>query len=353
MSRTAQTPAMIIARRHQSAPATHWADKEIMKAAEEIDGGRYIPDAGANPEAALDGLGLSLGFGTGNTATGKKPTLEEFRATRDLNELGRHPRVVEALERLKREQEQATNPQEAIEKAWMLHELTAESVKGQKWDGQQRWEGKENEEMRHGRLLTPQQFHGELCKVIGTERVLLSPHAVKVSPNDKSARVGLYIKNPEWTPGTPEAVKVYKQEEAKDLRERGEAELVKAKRLRASGHNAEADRTFNMAGEMAKAATEILMELSAEAQLAPKEFLRVGTLQWPLGTEWMVMNFNQYGVPTTAKYLGWRTALLTMVRTRVITEREANKAFPVGSGHAADWYSQQMQTMRNDGATIN
>ena len=48
-----------------------------------------------------------------------------------------------------------------------------------------------------------------------------------------------------------------------------------------------------------------------------------------------------------------RTALLTMIRAGCITEREAHKAFPVGTSHAADWYRQQLQELRNQGKTVN
>jgi hypothetical protein len=61
----------------------------------------------------------------------------------------------------------------------------------------------------------------------------------------------------------------------------------------------------------------------------------------------MVMRFNEYGVPTTAKFLGWRTALLSMIRLNVLTEEEAHKAFPLGSGQAADWYKAQLYMHRN------
>ena len=78
------------------------------------------------------------------------------------------------------------------------------------------------------------------------------------------------------------------------------------------------------------------------------ELLRVGTLQWPLGTEWMCMHFNEYGVPTEAKFLGWRTALLTMIRCKAITEAEAHQAFPlVAENRAAQWYLQQLYWLRN------
>jgi len=70
--------------------------------------------------------------------------------------------------------------------------------------------------------------------------------------------------------------------------------------------------------------------------------VQVGTLQFPCGTEWMIMRFDEYGVPTTAKYLGWRTALLSMIQLGVISEKEVHKAFPLGTGPAASWYKQQL-----------
>jgi hypothetical protein len=94
----------------------------------------------------------------------------------------------------------------------------------------------------------------------------------------------------------------------------------------------------------------MLLEREAYEAEVP-EFLRVGTLQAPLGTEWMMMNFDEFGVPTSPMYVGWRTALLTMMRARVITEGEAHTAFPVGSGPAAEWYLQQLYMMRN-GETV-
>jgi hypothetical protein len=67
----------------------------------------------------------------------------------------------------------------------------------------------------------------------------------------------------------------------------------------------------------------------------------------------MVMRFDEYGVPTTAKYLGWRTALLSMIRLNVITEKEANKAFPLGNGPASSWYREQLFIFRAERGHIN
>jgi hypothetical protein len=349
MSHTSQAPSIIIKREHQSAPKAHWADTEINKAATEISEGRWIDDP-TNPEAVMDSLGIALGVGTEGVGKGERPTLDDFRTTRDLNQLGRHPRVIEAIEKMRLEVDTTSNPQEQVEKAWALHEMVTLQSQDQKWEGQERWEGKENEEMRHGRLLTPQDFYKELCEIIGDERVYLSPHAVKENPGDRSGRVGLYIHNPMYRGGS--MLGDLPQQQVKKLRDEGQAKMLEARQFRQRGLHTLANKAFDQAAEMAKVATEILMEISATEQLEPP-MLRVGSLQWPLGTEWMVMHFNQYGVPTTAKYMGWRTALLTMVRAQCITEDEAARAFPVGSGPAGDWYLQQLYMRRNRGTAVS
>lgn len=350
MSKRHVTPAIHIARRHQSAPATHWVDTEIMKAAVEIDEGRYVPEP--SEDAMHPGLGLTLGLGQDRAAMGQKPTLEDFQNTRTLDELSRHPRVMEAMEKFQREYEEAKDPQQALEKSFALHEMTADQVEKDKWGGQERWEGEENRKMREGELLTPIAFYDRLAKVIGTERVLLYRKITPSLENPRAGRVGLYIKNPLWKPAAIIAP-VYAASKADEIRQVGLKELRKAQQLRKAGHNALADAAFDRAGEMAKGAAEILMSSSMDQQLAEPEFLRVGTLQTPLGTEWMIMDFDDYGVPTQAAFLGWRTALLTMIRAGCITEREAHKAFPVGTTHAADWYRQQLKELRDQGKTIN
>lgn len=81
--------------------------------------------------------------------------------------------------------------------------------------------------------------------------------------------------------------------------------------------------------------------------------VQVGTLQYPCGTEWMVMRFDEYGVPTQPKYLGWRTALLSMIQLGVISEKEAHKAFPLGTGPVAAWYREQLFIYRNQKGVLN
>ena len=355
MSHTPQSAAVHIARRHQSAAKAHPAEAEILKAAVEIDEGRYVEDRRNGDEKVLDGLGLALGMGTDGVAVGDAPSFADWhrqeKLTRQMNELGRHPRVQEAMERMQAELEDAKTPEEDIEMRWRLHELLAADQERNKWDGQERWQGRENEEMRRGEVLSPWQFHERLCKALGrNDRVLLKDdHIVKMSPGGRSGLLALVVRNPQWN-GQTAIQHDYSQVKARELKEAAESELVKAKRLRKAQYNAEADKSFHLAGDMIQTATEMLLEREAYEIEVP-EFLRVGTLQAPLGTEWMMMNFDEFGVPTSAKYVGWRTALMTMIRAKAITEAEAHQAFPVGSGPAAEWYMQQLY-MRRNGETV-
>ena len=349
MTRRAVSPAVIIKRRHQSAPKSHPIDAAIRSAADEIVGGRYVEDS--EGRAVLDKLGLSLGLGNRGAAVGMKPTLDDFQTTRELNQIGRHPRVLEALELLRAESEDEKTPEQVIEMHWKMHEMNQLDSESQKWEGQERWQGKENEEMRIGKVMTPQAFHAQLCTVIGVDRIILSNHAVKQKPTDKSGRVGLYVRNPLWKGINPSGE--YKQVKAAEIKSAGLKAFDEARRFRKAGANAMADRKFNFAAECAQAATEMMMEIQGEEESNP-ELLRVASLQWPLGTEWMMMHFNEFNVPTEAKYIGWRTALLCLVRTKAITEAEAHKAFPVATeSEVAQWYLEQLYMLRNREIRVN
>lgn len=354
----------VIIRPHdQSAPKEHWADAEIRKAAEEIDSGNFIPDPdGEEGREQMEAMGLALGSRAG------KPSLEDYRQTHEqllqMDRLGRHPRVAEAMDRMRHEIENAPS-HEAIEKTCMLWEMAEQRTFGKIVDEKERRMVEEGRapaphdqrlleqkklvdetylESRKGRILSPEQFYDRLGKVTGKGRIKLSPHVVYPHPGAKSGRVGLYVPNPAWQGDTQ--VFDDRRGKAMSLREQGEKEFSKAKRLRKLKLHSEADKAFDLAGDLAQAAAEILMEMSAEIQLRPAEMLRVATLQWPCSTEWMVCAFNEFGVVTHAQYLGWRTALLTMIRNGTITEQQAHKAFPVGSGPAAEWYLEQLMDWR-------
>lgn len=251
--------AIIIPREHQSAPKEHWAEKVVRQAATEIVEGQFKV----------------------------KDDPEEFWNYGETMTVAEHPAVKEAMEKMKREMEAPRNTQEYLEKFQMYHEMNERAQRKDQWDGQGRWIGKDNEEMRKGQILSPFQFMQKLNAVIGEGRVEMNYFGIR-------GRIALLAPDKGYV----------------------------------------------------KSLIHTLPESPYQLERL-KGKLQVGTLQYPLGTEWMIMRFNQYGVPTTARYLGWRTALLSMIKLGVISEAEAHKAFPLSSGPAADWYKEQLYMHRN------
>lgn len=165
-SKIDESPNVIIPREHQSAPKEHWMNDELRKAAEEIDKGQFTPQL--------------------------KDDDYFFIGPEQL--LWQHPRIAEALERMKTEinEFKSKNSQELLEKQQMYHELNEMAEQKDKWDGQGRWIGKDNEEERYGELLTPHQFMARLERVIG-KRVELFRFAVM-------GRVAVLVDNPDKSP---------------------------------------------------------------------------------------------------------------------------------------------------------
>lgn len=277
----ATAPAVHIAPEHQSAPKEHWADKEVQKAADEINSGQFKPTIDVDDFLAV---GLQRGMALQNPALMEgAQKLDLIDKTRDSAILAQHPRVQEALAKLAQEKREAKNSQEYAEKAQMLHEMNARAAQANMWDGQGRWIGADNEAMRIVNVMQPIDFLKRLEKFIGEGRVFLNRFAVY-------KRVALLCRDPE----------------------------VKAR----------------------------IIIPGAPQPGANDDICQVGTLQYPCGPEWMVMRFDDYGIPTVPKYLGWRTALLSMIKLHVITEKEAHKAFPLSPGPASAWYREQLFELR-------
>jgi len=284
-----KAPAVHIPREHQSAPKKTDADIAVEKAAEEIRTGQFTPNFDEDDFLAV-GLARGLGLKDPAHISGEEK-MRRIRETADSMALAQHPRVQDALRQLAQEKREAKNSQELMEKTQMLHEMNERAANANKWDGQGRWVGKENEDMRVVNIMAPQQFLKKLEAVIGEGRVFLNRFAVAkrvalLVPNTAAQRSAL------WTPD-------------------------------------QVGRTDD------------------------DKFLQVGTLQYPCGPEWMVPRFDEYGVIKNAKYLGWRTALLSMIHLQVVTEKEAHKAFPLGDGPAGDWYRQQLFEIRNRDQVVN
>lgn len=329
----------------------HYADKAIKQAAEEIDRGGYVPESTEESEAVA-GMGLALGAGTGTgVASGERPMLGDFQTTHELEQLGRHPRVVEALAKMAHEVEESKG-HEQIEKNAALRELVMASEAKNRWDGQGRWLGDENEEMRYGEILSPQQFYDRLGKVTGKGRLKLSEHVMFPHEGAKSGLSGIFMRNPLWD-GAAERFRQGEREESLRMADQAQKMLAEVNGLHRLGRSSEAQKKTKEIAQMVGEAREIFDRAATGSSLAEPEFVRVASVQWPLMTEWMIMQFSEWGTVWKPKHYGWRTSLLTMIRCGAITEMQAHKAFPVGSGPAGEWYLQQIFDFKLDGGIVH
>jgi hypothetical protein len=298
-----------IPREHQSAPKETEADKAVRAAAEEIDAGKWVPP---DAQSSVDDINIALYTGPRKEAArvaerGKfnKRVLSDFEKTRASLQIGQHPRVIEALAKLEEQKRTARTPQEYLEKTAMLFELNAEAKAGEHWEGEERWKGRDNEEMREGLVLKPIDFYARLMGVIGNGM-------------DFTCR---------------------------DYQVRGERVATVGTGRILLGRNA---RRIGSEGAYRVPLLAVMQrQIVIPGQGSPDEPVYICSLQYPLATEWMVMRFDEFGVPTSAKHLGWRTALLTLIRLGVITAKQAEKAFPLGTGPASTWYREQLFKWQN------
>lgn len=316
MEEKTKAPAVQIPERHQSAPKLHYADKAIMQAAEEIDAAK---DRGELVPTGFEGMpNVALRTGTPEMLE-KRVDATDFAHTENTLVLAEHPRVKEAMARLEKERDDAPTTQEYFEKAQMLHELAEAKSAGNRWDGQERWQGKENIAARRGRPLQPLAFYHQLMRVV-----------------NPGAQFGLHTFPTSGKRGFVRAI--------------GCGPIFLGRDAVLSGDPLGDPNVRSGRVPLLVLATERAPQIILPgAPLKPKEgeAMQVATLQWPVGTEWMIMNFDEFNVPTTPKFLGWRTAILSMIRCGVITEKQADKAFPLGSGPVSSWYRQQMREWRN------
>jgi hypothetical protein len=72
-------------------------------------------------------------------------------------------------------------------------------------------------------------------------------------------------------------------------------------------------------------------------------------LQYPYGPEWSLIRFNQYDVPVGERYRGWRTALLKMIMDGIVTEEEVDRAFgAVTQDDVSALYREQLDAWREE-----
>lgn len=194
--------------------------------------------------------------------------------------------------------------EEAVEEMMRRYEenYTNEDTKKQRWSGQERWQGKENEAMRRGQVLHVFEFMEKLRRA-GVDARIDSPTQLVWTENDEGRLVSFV------TP-TISSARIW------------------------LNHGINGGRVGVNAWVK-------------DDETGRKVQTTITSLQYPYSQEWSVMRFDKYDVPTKEKYRGWRTALLVLIIAGVITEREAEKAFGKAHGVVAEFYNMQLQVNRN------
>jgi hypothetical protein len=193
-----------------------------------------------------------------------------------------------------------TSSQELIEAEQQLFEDNYRAHAKYRWEGQERWMGKENEEMRLVNILHP---HAVFQKMIDAGIHCSIEPAVDWAW-DVDPKTGI---------------------------------TIPVQRTRSSARFWLHDVVIRD-----------LVGISAWVWRDGNKVASYATyLQYPVGPEWSVMRFNEMDVPTAEKYRGWRTALVKLMQMEVLTEDEVNKAFGEPPHNAAsELYYEQLEYIR-------
>jgi hypothetical protein len=295
-----KSAAVVIAPEHQSAPKVRLVDPRTM-----------LPAAPARKKAA--------GYLPPEPVTHYGD--EEY--DRELDHPLYHDRKIQAeiaaLPRLDK------SPSLTVEKMLEERELNYMRSAAQRWEGQQRWQGKENVEMRLVNLLTPNAFIRQLARggiSAGVENPVVSEfirERKQYVPSDPLTEITGSGGPRIWLNDFVGGMRVRKPD--------GSTELISTGRV---GVNA-----------------WVKPDIGTKAWERGDYVARTITSLQELGPEWTVMRFNEYNVPTNERYRGWRTVLLALVMSEVLTEEEAHRAFPLRPSAASTFYQQQLQTHRS------
>jgi hypothetical protein len=163
-----------------------------------------------------------------------------------------------------------------------IYEENYAAAARQRWQHQDRFMGRENEEARLVNILHPHAFFRKLQQA-GVDARIEAPH--------------YYVWDIDHKTGKP----------------------IQVKKERTAGRLWLHDDAVNG-----------LLGISAwvwSSKAGLRERKCVSSLQHPCGPEWSLMYFDEFDVPIKERFRGWRTTLLHLILKDVITEAEAVAAF--------------------------
>lgn len=292
---------------HQSAPEVRYDPKLAHEAAEQRDRGKFLRtdwDAidweAANPASQR----------ASQSASERRRAMVNQDFDLEMASSGHRDASIVQLEAQAYREWIELRPELWVEQNLELEERNRMLAARNKLEGQERWEGAENERQRLVNVMHPNEVMRRLRRAGVDARTEEHPQA-RIWLNDWSAQ-GLVGVNA-W---------------------------VKPQEMEEEGYLL----------SLASATTERQRELLTENFHACRERRRVRktltSLQEPYGPEWSVMRIDKRGVATREKYRGWRTAMLVLITAEVLTEEEVERAFGPAIGEAGAWYRRQLQVLR-------
>lgn len=214
-------------------------------------------------------------------------------------ELAVSPEAMDYYNSLAKDGDSTPEMEDAVDEAYVKAYAAAARAR---WKGQERWQGRENIERRIVNILHPHDVFRKLQRA-GVDARMEAPTFDVWAIDDET--------------GKP----------------------VKIQRTRATGRIWLHDESIR--GRIG---------ISARVWEPDKRQYRIKPVTWlqyPCGPEWSLMYFDEWNVPISERYRGWRTALLQMILKNVITEEEVDRAFgPVVLNPASELYRQQLQSYR-------
>jgi len=290
------SPNIIIPIEHQSAPNVRY-DRGLARAAADLKDPNEARrrDFDAEEWAALNCVDPRV------LAKRRAMVNKDFDA--EFDSLAAHDPNVALLRRAE------TDPSGWVEENLELYARNCEKARDQQLPGQERWEGKENEDARLVNVLYPSAVMRKLRDAGVDARDEEHPNA-RIWLNDWS-RMGLVGVNAWVNPvEMDEEGYLYQLSTVTTERQR---ELL----------------TYNWYA--CRAGRKVQRTLTS--------------LQDP-GPEWSLMRINERGVATKEKYRGWRTAMLVLIVAEILTEEEVDRAFGPPLGEAGSFYRQQLKAYR-------
>ena len=199
--------------------------------------------------------------------------------------------------------------QQTIEAEQELFEENYRSSFWRRWKGQERWIGKQNEEMRLVNIMHPHAIIRKL-RDAGVDAAVEPAVTWAWVPDDITGLLTLH-------PKTRSTARLWLHDEAVYLKGTSETN----------------------AGRIGVSAWVL--------DQGERKVKCLTSFQWDCGPEWSLMYFDEMDVPIRERYRGWRTALLALITNDVLTEDEVDRAFgPVVQNEASELYLETLQNYR-------